>query len=260
MVGGGEQSAIDPEAEDLERGERRRDAGEFADGDDDDESSQYFSDAEDRSWPSHSRHNSTAYEDYISPCASARSSSCDADADADAEADADGEAAGEHCRKSSCVSECSLDDVDLEAGLGEIIKASPEKAEKNCRICHLGLESAAGESGAGISLGCSCKGDLSYAHKQCADTWFKIRGNKGPVKYVAQLHAMWLVLAIRSSLISGANQTMQQLCKHRQLKLEDFGKGTGFSTSFLLAWCLPLSSLGSFTSTSRVKFLAHGPQ
>ncbi|XP_062179828.1 uncharacterized protein LOC133884433 [Phragmites australis] len=175
MVGGGEQSAIDPEAEDLERGERRRDAGEFAeagDEEEDEESSQYFSDAEDRSWPSHSRHNSAAYEDYISPCASARASSVDADADAD------GEAAGEHCRKSSCVSECSLDDVDLEAGLAEIIKASPEKAEQNCRICHLGLESAAAESGVGITLGCSCKGDLSYAHKQCADTWFKIRGNK----------------------------------------------------------------------------------
>ncbi|KAL6841344.1 hypothetical protein ACP4OV_028862 [Aristida adscensionis] len=176
MVGGGEQPAIDPDAEDLERGERGRDADEFAagggGGGDDDEDSQYFSDAEDRSWPSHSRQTSTAYEDYISPCASARASSCDGDGDGD------GEAVREHCRKSSCVSECSLDDVDLEAGLGEIMKASPEKAEKNCRICHLGLESAAADSGAGITLGCSCKGDLSYAHKQCADTWFKIRGNK----------------------------------------------------------------------------------
>lgn len=162
-----------PGAKDLERGELRRGAPEFADGDDGDgEESQYFSDAEDRSWPSHSRHDSTAYEDYVSPCVSARASSVDADADAD------GEAARQHCRKSSCVSEGSLDDVDLEAGLSEIIKASPEKAEQNCRICHLGLESAAAESGAGITLGCSCKGDLSYAHKQCADTWFKIRGNK----------------------------------------------------------------------------------
>jgi hypothetical protein len=77
------------------------------------------------------------------------------------------------------VSECSLDDVvDLEAGLAEITKASPEKAERNCRICHLGLDSAATESGAGIVLGCSCKDDLSRAHKQCAETWFKIRGNK----------------------------------------------------------------------------------
>ncbi|XP_066367769.1 uncharacterized protein [Miscanthus floridulus] len=172
MVGGGGHSSMDhPDAEDLERGELRRDAPEFADGDDGDEvETQYFSDAEDRSWASHSRQDSTAYEDCISPCASARASSVDVDAD--------GEAAREHCRKSSCVSEGSLDGVDLEAGLSEIIKASPEKAEQNCRICHLGLESTAAESGGGITLGCSCKGDLSYAHKQCADTWFKIRGNK----------------------------------------------------------------------------------
>ena len=58
MVGGGEPSSIEPDAEDLERGERRRDAPEFVDGDDgDEEESQYFSDVEDRSWPSHSRHN-----------------------------------------------------------------------------------------------------------------------------------------------------------------------------------------------------------
>lgn len=87
-------------------------------------------------------------------------------------------ATAERGRK-SCVSECSLDGVvDLEAGLAEIVKASPDKAERNCRICHLGLDSASAESGAGIVLGCSCKDDLSRAHKQCAETWFKIRGNK----------------------------------------------------------------------------------
>lgn len=161
MAGDGEQSAIAAEVEDLERGR----AGEFVGEDDEEEGSQYFTDAEDRSWPSHSRHESAAYEDCISPCASARASSC-------------GGGGGEDCGRSSCVSECSLDDVDLEAGLAEIIKGSPEKAEKNCRICHLGLESAAAESGGGIALGCSCKGDLSYSHKQCAETWFKIRGNK----------------------------------------------------------------------------------
>ncbi|KAG8085774.1 hypothetical protein GUJ93_ZPchr0010g9018 [Zizania palustris] len=177
MVGDGRKSAIATEAKDVERGERRV-AGEFADRDEEEEGSQYYSDAEDQSWASHSRHNSAAYEDYISTtCASVRASSCDGD----------GEETGEHRRKSSCVSECSLDDVDLEAGLAEVIKASSEKAEKNCRICHLGLESAAAESGAGITLGCSCKGDLSYSHKQCALTWFKIRGNNSTVCNVVGL-------------------------------------------------------------------------
>ncbi|KAJ0089416.1 hypothetical protein Patl1_31745 [Pistacia atlantica] len=34
------------------------------------------------------------------------------------------------------------------------------------------------ESGIAIQLGCSCKDDLAVAHKQCAEAWFKIRGNK----------------------------------------------------------------------------------
>ncbi|KAF8717017.1 hypothetical protein HU200_026126 [Digitaria exilis] len=136
---------------------------------DEEEGSQRFSDAEDRSLHSHSRQGSAALEDCISTPAPV---GCDAGASAVA-----GDAA-ERARK-SCVSECSVDDViDLEAGLTEIAKDSPDKAERNCRICHLGLDSAAAESGAGIVLGCSCKDDLSHAHKQCAETWFKIRGNK----------------------------------------------------------------------------------
>ncbi|BAS90657.1 Os04g0581502, partial [Oryza sativa Japonica Group] len=59
-----------------------------------------------------------------------------------------------------------------------IAKASPDTAERNCRICHLGLDSAVAESGSSMFLGCSCKDDLSCAHKQCAETWFKFRGNR----------------------------------------------------------------------------------
>ncbi|XP_008811493.2 uncharacterized protein LOC103722642 isoform X1 [Phoenix dactylifera] len=77
----------------------------------------------------------------------------------------------ESCRK-SCVSDCSVE-IDLENGISEI-KANNAKVEKDCRICHLSLE----ESGIPIVLGCSCKGDLAAAHKQCAETWFKIKGNK----------------------------------------------------------------------------------
>lgn len=52
------------------------------------------------------------------------------------------------------------------------------EGERDCRICHLGLESNSHESGFPIQLGCSCKGDLAAAHRQCAEAWFKIRGNK----------------------------------------------------------------------------------
>ncbi|KAJ1286233.1 hypothetical protein BS78_03G337500 [Paspalum vaginatum] len=172
MVTDGEQSAITAAAAvepGVERGRvsggGRRLAEETSD---EEEGTQRFADAEDRSLHSHSRQGS-ALEDCISTSASA---GCDAGASAGG-----GEAA-DRARK-SCVSECSLDDVvDLEAGQAEITKASPDKGERNCRICHLGLDSAAAESGAGIVLGCSCKNDLSRAHKQCAETWFKIRGNK----------------------------------------------------------------------------------
>uniref|UniRef100_A0A0D9YHC3 RING-CH-type domain-containing protein n=1 Tax=Oryza glumipatula TaxID=40148 RepID=A0A0D9YHC3_9ORYZ len=136
---------------------------------DEDKGSQRFSDAEDHSWRSHSRQGSVALEDFISTCASVRSGAGASAGDADADGGG---------RRKSCVSECSLGDVDLEAGLAEISKASPDTAERNCRICHLGLESAAAESGSGMFLGCSCKDDLSCAHKQCAETWFKIRGNR----------------------------------------------------------------------------------
>ncbi|CAN8316974.1 unnamed protein product [Cochlearia groenlandica] len=47
-----------------------------------------------------------------------------------------------------------------------------ETAERDCRICHLGVERE------GIELGCSCKEDLAIAHRQCAETWFKIKGDK----------------------------------------------------------------------------------
>ncbi|KAI5003785.1 hypothetical protein ZWY2020_030945 [Hordeum vulgare] len=176
MANDGEQSAVAASAEpDLERGRvaagggGRRLGGESSGEEEEGEGSQRLSDAEDRSW--HSRQNSAAAEDRASTSASVRSGAGGA-------GDGEGEAAAGRERK-SCVSDCSLDDVDLEAGpAAEITKASPDQDEMNCRICHLGLESAAAESGAGIVLGCSCKDDLSCAHKQCAETWFKIRGNK----------------------------------------------------------------------------------
>ncbi|XP_057459092.1 uncharacterized protein LOC130749736 [Lotus japonicus] len=58
------------------------------------------------------------------------------------------------------------------------IDFSEIEAEKNCRICHLGLESDSQEFEAFITLGCSCKDDLSIAHKSCAETWFHIKGDR----------------------------------------------------------------------------------
>lgn len=48
--------------------------------------------------------------------------------------------------------------------------------ERECRICHLSLMDSC--CGVAIELKCDCKGDLAAAHQHCADTWFKIRGNR----------------------------------------------------------------------------------
>ncbi|KAK6927046.1 Zinc finger, RING-CH-type [Dillenia turbinata] len=74
-------------------------------------------------------------------------------------------------------------DVDLESGVLEL-KGLEAKIERDCRICQLSLDTESGggnddssASGVAIELGCSCKNDLAYTHKQCAETWFKIKGN-----------------------------------------------------------------------------------
>lgn len=77
-----------------------------------------------------------------------------------------------HERKESSVSECSVEILDPEK-LQHL-----DKIERDCRICHLSMDATNQESGTPIELGCSCKDDLAAAHKQCAEAWFKIKGNK----------------------------------------------------------------------------------
>ncbi|CAA3030780.1 E3 ubiquitin- ligase MARCH8 [Olea europaea subsp. europaea] len=82
-------------------------------------------------------------------------------------------------RRESNVSECSVEVevVDLKDGPPEI-RMHLFKIIRDCRICHLSLDAANQDSGLPIELGCSCKGDLAAAHNQCAEAWFKIKGNK----------------------------------------------------------------------------------
>jgi len=82
---------------------------------------------------------------------------------------ADGGISGSESRRAS---DCSVEIRD------EICEIKVE--ERDCRICHLSLESRNPmESGlVAIELGCSCKDDLGAAHRSCAQTWFKIKGNK----------------------------------------------------------------------------------
>ncbi|CAL9101159.1 unnamed protein product [Musa textilis] len=146
----------------------------------------------------------------------------------------------------SVVSESSLGN-DLENGVSEV-KINVDRVEQDCRICHLSLEKAAPESGVPIELGCSCKDDLAAAHKQCAETWFKIKGNKiceicgSTARNVADLvesepTEQWVRLILLQ---------LHLLPHHRRLGV--FGRGTVFLNSSSHVWCLPLSSPGSSIS------------
>ncbi|KAI5000242.1 hypothetical protein ZWY2020_004831 [Hordeum vulgare] len=62
-------------------------------------------------------------------------------------------------------------DLDLDAGHGVA-----------CRICHLSPEGgdapATAPGSEVIRLGCCCKEELGHAHRQCAEAWFRIKGDR----------------------------------------------------------------------------------
>ncbi|KAK1562371.1 hypothetical protein Q3G72_010833 [Acer saccharum] len=168
---------------DVEQGQgrrrrrRRRSSVSGSDDDDDDNVSVCFSDAEDDAGSCYSQFYSTrggSYDEYSFACVT----------DDPEISGGGGGGGGGGSRRASSVSSASSDrSVEInESEIPEIeIKihvGNKVEAEKDCRICHLGLESNSHESGAPIQLGCSCKDDLAAAHRQCAEAWFKIRGNK----------------------------------------------------------------------------------
>ncbi|XP_043690335.1 probable E3 ubiquitin ligase SUD1 [Telopea speciosissima] len=49
--------------------------------------------------------------------------------------------------------------------------------EKICRICLLSSDQSSDGSDT-ILLGCACKDELGFAHRHCAETWFRLKGNR----------------------------------------------------------------------------------
>ncbi|KAL6992297.1 hypothetical protein U1Q18_010405 [Sarracenia purpurea var. burkii] len=66
--------------------------------------------------------------------------------------------------KEECVIEVKCDGRSSGAGGGF-------RAEKVCRICHLGSEISS-ENSEFIRLGCGCKEEFGVSHLHCAEAWF----------------------------------------------------------------------------------------
>ncbi|AQK97952.1 uncharacterized protein LOC100193426 isoform 2 [Zea mays] len=63
------------------------------------------------------------------------------------------------------------------------VEGEPLPAEApglGCRICHLGPEDdeSAVPGSEVMLLGCGCKDELGAAHQQCAEAWFRIKGDR----------------------------------------------------------------------------------
>lgn len=86
------------------------------------------------------------------------------------------------------------DNVDLEKGIkpvenGELEESDVGQASRGqeyqdddeddgrCRVCHLVFDGGLGTNET-MQLGCHCKEDLAIAHRDCAEAWFKIKGNR----------------------------------------------------------------------------------
>ncbi|KAM7497981.1 hypothetical protein LguiA_022395 [Lonicera macranthoides] len=90
--------------------------------------------------------------------------------------------------------------------------------EKECRICHLSREEEEEEENHNlIELGCACKGELGVSHLSCAQTWFKLKGNRY-LFYLSSLYARFC-----NDLELETNQLLK-ICKEKSLQGPKFLK------------------------------------
>lgn len=72
--------------------------------------------------------------------------------------------------------EAPLVDVDKCSGGG--LNGEEGEIDKVCRICHLSWDGQAEPCSDLIQLGCTCRGEIGTVHQHCAETWFKVKGNR----------------------------------------------------------------------------------
>ncbi|XP_074573776.1 uncharacterized protein LOC141830189 isoform X2 [Curcuma longa] len=72
---------------------------------------------------------------------------------------------------------CVVIDVGRCSGREAEEDGGDREGESECRICQLS-SSSGGEGSELILLGCGCKGELGVAHRNCAEAWFSVKGNR----------------------------------------------------------------------------------
>ncbi|KAJ6811760.1 uncharacterized protein M6B38_150570 [Iris pallida] len=70
--------------------------------------------------------------------------------------------------------------ADVAAGKGKVfVESEEEEEDRVCRICHVSPGRTSGESASElVQIGCGCKNGLGTAHRGCAETWFRVKGNR----------------------------------------------------------------------------------
>eukprot|EP00250_Pteridium_aquilinum_P014778 c22193_g1_i1 orf=3-866(-) len=88
---------------------------------------------------------------------------------------------GDNANPSHPSVDSSGSDADLEKGWGsgnvKQVGGEEEGQGECCRVCYLTVDRGPSSSEF-IKLGCACKEGLAIAHRRCAETWFKIKGNR----------------------------------------------------------------------------------